>query len=787
VPPELAASTKFEILGKLGQGGMGAVYKAKHNFLGDLVAIKVMNADVVENADARSRFLREMQAAGKLKHPNIVRALDAEQIGNLLVLVMEYVPGITLDRLVAQRGPLAVDFACRCIVQAAQGLQHAHEKGMVHRDVKPANLMVAPKDQEIKLLDFGLARGPREHSKSNQTRMQTFMGTPDYVAPEQATDARSADIRADVYSLGCTLYFLLAGRPPFQASTPLEVIVAQIQNEALPITELRDDVPVALWAVMAKMLEKKPAARYATPGDVATALQPFVSGGARAVPPPPPLPAAAVVVPVLPPPPPPRGPLPPPPPPLPAKAPAGSVPPSRAPQVPVKSVPLPLSGRQTEEVEVEPEEEPFAPETGDSTRRDDQEEGKRSVRPFVVGAVAAAVVVTVLLCGLLVVLLKMRGRGTGPGRVAAGSTNPGATDQPTGAASVPPPNAAKGRPSPAPLPENDPPEGGTTKPTVPNEPVVAPKEKTPESPPAVKPPPRSAPASAPKRATTTARPPVPSGSPGKEPVVIKKPKKIDMAKEPPSLANSIGMKLVLIPRGELTLGSPMEEKNRRSDEQPHDVEITEPFYLGVQEVTQEQYEKVMGVNPSWFTRVGGGKKFVDGKDTRNYPVESVSWHDAVAFCQKLSARAEEKKARRIYRLPTEAEWEYACRGRDASAPFSSGSTLSNLEANFKPETREFFYLQRADEVGRARPNAFGLYDMHGNVWEWCADWYSASYYRTAPRKDPSGPESGTERVVRGGGWNSFAKDCRAASRRPLRPKEELNHVGFRVAMSLSAE
>jgi serine/threonine protein kinase len=276
VPLELVGSSKFQILSKLGQGAMGSVYKAKHRFLGDVVAIKVMNADVVENPEARARFLREMQAAGQLKHPHIVRTLDAEQIGDLLFLVMEFVGGISLDRLVAQRGPLPVDFSCRCIMQAALGLQHAHDQRMVHRDIKPANLMVTAKEKEVKLLDFGLARGPRElMDKKNQTQMQTFMGTPEYVAPEQATDARSADIRADIYGLGCTLYYLLAGRPPFQADTPMETIVAQIQDETQPLPEIRPEVSPQLWAVVAKMMAKSPSQRYQTPIEVVRALQPF--------------------------------------------------------------------------------------------------------------------------------------------------------------------------------------------------------------------------------------------------------------------------------------------------------------------------------------------------------------------------------------------------------------------------------------------------------------------------------------------------------------------------------
>ena len=282
LPPELAASTKFEVLSKLGEGGMGAVYKARHLFLNELVAIKVMNAAALANPDARSRFLREMQAVGQLKHKNIVRALDAEQIGELLVLVMEYVEGITLDRLVAQKGILPVAYSCQCIARAALGLQFAHEKSMVHRDIKPANLILASKEKEVKLLDFGLVRGPREKTtRDNQTRIGTVMGTPAYMAPEQATDASSADIRADIYSLGCTLYFLLAGHSPFQRDSALTTMMAQVGEQARPLPEVRPEVSAELWAVMAKMLAKKPGDRYQTPKEVEQALRPFVTGSAK--------------------------------------------------------------------------------------------------------------------------------------------------------------------------------------------------------------------------------------------------------------------------------------------------------------------------------------------------------------------------------------------------------------------------------------------------------------------------------------------------------------------------
>jgi hypothetical protein len=299
VPPELARSAKFEIQAKLGQGGMGAVYKARHTFLNELVAIKVLHAGQVGNAGTRARFLREMLTVGQLRHRNIVRALDAEQMGDALVLVMEYVSGITLDKLVAQRGPLPVDFACRCVVQAAEGLQHAHEKGLVHRDVKPANLIVTAREKEVKLLDFGLARGAFEDSgPTNQTRMHAMLGSPLYMAPEQASNAHGVDIRADVYGLGCTLYFLLAGHAPFVKPALMDVLLAHAQEAPRPLTDLRKDVPPGLWAVVARMLAKNPADRFQTPAEVVQALRPHAAIAPAAAPKPaPPVPVAAPVLP----------------------------------------------------------------------------------------------------------------------------------------------------------------------------------------------------------------------------------------------------------------------------------------------------------------------------------------------------------------------------------------------------------------------------------------------------------------------------------------------------------
>jgi len=283
VPPELANHPKFRIVRELGRGGMGVIYLAEHRGLEKLVALKVISPAVLDNPDALARFHAEVKAAGKLDHQNIARAHDADQAGDLHFIVMEYVEGLSLAQGVERKGPLPVAHACHYARQAALGLQHASEKGMVHRDVKPQNLMLAPKGV-VKVLDFGLARLRSERQGAvGLTQADAFMWTPEYVAPEQATDARTADTRADIYSLGCTLYALLTGRPPFQEETLVKLVLAHIEKEPQPLHELRPDVPAELSAVVARMLAKDPAQRYQRPTEVAQALLPFCKPGGKPV------------------------------------------------------------------------------------------------------------------------------------------------------------------------------------------------------------------------------------------------------------------------------------------------------------------------------------------------------------------------------------------------------------------------------------------------------------------------------------------------------------------------
>lgn len=275
IPPELAASHYADIR-ELGRGGMGVVYLARNTLMDRLEVLKVVSR-------SPDRFVREIQAAARLNHPNVVGAYSAQQLGTRLVFAMEYVPGEDLARLVRSRGPLPIPDACGYAAQAALGLQHAHEQGMVHRDIKPSNLILSHDGDKpvVKILDFGLAKAAGETPVDTAlTAEGAMLGTPDYIAPEQTLDATRADIRSDVYSLGCTLYHLLAGRPPFGGRGLYEVLRAHHTAEAPALRSIRPGVPPQLAAVVSKMMAKDPARRYQAPAEVAAALRPFLEPGA---------------------------------------------------------------------------------------------------------------------------------------------------------------------------------------------------------------------------------------------------------------------------------------------------------------------------------------------------------------------------------------------------------------------------------------------------------------------------------------------------------------------------
>jgi WD40 repeat protein/tRNA A-37 threonylcarbamoyl transferase component Bud32 len=278
LPPALTGHPRYEPTRLLGSGGMGTVWLAQHCVMGRQVAVKVIRPEFVAKPGAAERFRRETQAAARLQHPNIVTAFDAEQAGDTHLLAMEYVEGVTLSDIVRQRGPLPVTEACDAIRQAALGLQHAFDRGLIHRDLKPHNLMRTA-DGTVKILDFGLAvLADAARGADGLTAANIVLGTPDYIAPEQAEDSHAADVRSDIYSLGCSLYHLLTGRVPFPGDSVLRKLDSHRMLQPEPIQSIRPEVPAALAAIVAKMMAKKPGDRFQTPDEVAAALTPFVAG-----------------------------------------------------------------------------------------------------------------------------------------------------------------------------------------------------------------------------------------------------------------------------------------------------------------------------------------------------------------------------------------------------------------------------------------------------------------------------------------------------------------------------
>jgi serine/threonine protein kinase/sugar lactone lactonase YvrE len=272
---------QYKVLEQIGAGGMGVVFLAEHRTMKRRAALKVLPGDRANDPESLERFYREARLVAALDHPNIVRAFDADQSGGIHFMAMEYVEGESLEQLVRRKGPLPAAEAADYVAQAACGLQHAHERGLVHRDVKPGNLLLE-KGGTVKVLDLGLARLFADRSNLTRDLGGVAIGTADYMAPEQALDSHDVDIRADVYSLGVTFYTLLTGKPPFAAESVTQKLLAHHMREPEPLAKVRPDLPAELAGVVARMMAKRPEDRYQEPAEVVEALEPWAT--ARFVP-----------------------------------------------------------------------------------------------------------------------------------------------------------------------------------------------------------------------------------------------------------------------------------------------------------------------------------------------------------------------------------------------------------------------------------------------------------------------------------------------------------------------
>jgi formylglycine-generating enzyme required for sulfatase activity/serine/threonine protein kinase len=842
LPPELVNHPQYEILRELGRGGMGVVYLARNKLMDRLEVLKVMNRQMLAKQGTAKRFLREIQSAAKLHHPNVVTAYTAIPMGDLLVFAMEYVEGSDLAKLVRIRGSLPVLNACFFIYQAAQGLQHACERGMIHRDIKPGNLILLRQGKKaiVKILDFGLAKITSEGKMDGTlTQQGQMLGTPDYVAPEQMLDAQKADIRADIYSLGCTLYHLLTGHPPFSGNSLYELLQAHHSIDARPLNLVRPEVPVELATLVAKMMAKDANRRYQTPAEVVQALKPFLRPDG--------LTAAA-------------------------HAELSQIAPSD--QEPALPAAVPLTGEDDEPSfipmdVVEPSarwkslldvpqfqrssalrsalREPSAPRSGPFGRftRRWKEGGWIPWSVFAFGLVFAGMLgVIIIHLGKTTIVLNVEDHDLnvavkGSTIVVAGPrheelrVNPGEQELTIthgGLTFVTKSFALKKG------------DSKTVTISIVDKKIVATLENQGLS---LVPFRLSAPAVplvAPFDATAARR--------GQQQWA----NRLDTSVE---RINSIAMKLVLIPPGEFKMGLPASQWKQSYDliglaslsdtdkkgmleaEQPqHRVRITRPFRMGQFEVTLREFTEFVReagykTEAERNSKSGDTNGFRSGRFWRmrpiqdmSRPVDAITWNDAVAFCTWLS-----RKEKKTYRLPSEAEWEYACRAGTEDL-FYCGNDPEELtrfenvaDATYAASNPGLPCIKSSDgflgssPVGQFRPNPFGLHDMLGNVREWCLDWFDENYYAKSPIDDPPGPVGGSERdpkqweqqfaherlgltgdfglagnvkgslrVVRGGDGNFVVgiADNRASTRSYITPTYWNFGLGFRVVREIDA-
>ena len=705
------------LAGKIAQGAMGVVYRGHHENLDIDVAVKFLLPQLAAHPEGVERFEREARLAAQLNHTNLVRVFDVDSHGEHHWAVMEFIDGETAAQRVARLGPLDTKEALAILLGAARGLDAAHRKGIVHRDFKPENIMI-DRSGTVKLADLGIARAADDAagSQSRLTHPGSIFGTPTYMAPEQIQTPHLVGPAADVYAMGATLYFLLTGKPPFSGA--LFTVLQAILSQGFP--EIRRDLP-AIPEEIARFIDhstqREPSRRPKNAGAIVSAIEALLGGK--------------------------------------------------------PSAKLPHAKR--------------TPST--SSRPGSPRHARSQFERVGIGLLTAVLVA----CGLWVARFSWKVATSDPSTAVAESLaeeheEPALRTVSATASESASASATRERlPRPPPAIAIDD-EGGSESEAPPPAPTLETTTTTPEDPTAEVAPPAETNARTEPEVAVDApsqrqpslesindslrEPPWSEGLVSQAQIEGARRANVPVAREV-DLGGDVSLRFVYIPAGSMRTGGGTEGTSAPSAPSGSDgperrVMITRGFYLATNEVSWEVYTALV------FEAKPPAAPRERGENPMQLPVTGVNWDEASLFCAKLSEVLSVPAAVLRFRLPTEAEWELACRG-GVTSPYPWGAEWS--DAHVWSWANSGFH---ARATGSRAPNAWGLYDMLGNASEWCADWHAAP--SRGDSIDPQGPATGTLRVVRGGSWKDLRSRIRPSLRRGVAPTHRDVEIGFRVAM-----
>ena len=690
---------QYHIIEQIGRGGMATVYKAYQPNLDRYVAVKVLAPDPAETKGFIARFEREARAVAKLRHRNILTVFDYGRQGDMFYLVMEYVSGGTLMERLGWPQDLA--YAVSIVSQVGDALAHAHRQGMVHRDVKPGNILMAEEDWPL-LSDFGLVKMVEDGLQLTATGAS--VGTPQYVSPEQA-QGLAVDQRSDIYSLGAVLYEAVTGRPPFGIASPMAVILRQINEPITPPHTLRSDLPEQMEHVILRALAKSPADRYQR-------MEEFLGDLQEAYP----LPAHRNMVH--------RG-----------NAQAGP----RRPPAAFEPAATPVLTPHLPRKRSSPSTTPSTLGRGSPRLRSGQAVLASLRARLRTGPWTGVAIGVVLLLTLALTLLLFRA-----------SMVPLVSSPTDAVVTAPSASAAVSSPTIVPTASST-----TDAVAVVSSPSASPSTVLRTDPSATAPSPTVAP-------TTPA------------PQTIKL-----------RIWEADGAEMVFVPAGEFVMGS----EELGDDERPAHRVYLDDFWIDRYEVTNERFARFVAATGyqteaekrGWgWVWMGSEWEEIEGADWRHprgpdssiedkkdHPVVLISWHDADAYCRRAGKH-----------LPSEAQWEKAARGADGRR-YAWGDEFDSSKANTKESRRGD--TAPVGSFSSQGDSPYGASDMTGNVREWVVDWYGSNYYSQSPSDNPTGPITGTYKVLRGGSWSLNQFYARVSFRHNVRPDYTYDFAGFRCS------